>query len=664
MGRRALTQIVQGSWGMRRLFRNFVFLLLVFSTGVPSFAQYTRKPSPTNEPAGAMDQKPRSSERYLGKINSRSEFDLMARVYHQKTPYALPHVMFVIDRSRNNKIYYVNSQKYRFHKDFLIGNYLVLKGADLFEDIYIKENRRFIVGTVAWQSTVKKYTFEFWEGDLIPGKQIATVNEVINSSFYETVSFKPNSTGQDKFAIDLGIPRITSDEISKNQEYLALNTATGVGRLHIIDKLDDSVEIGYNEILVLNEVPIDLPPVRGIIVTKPSTPLSHINLLAKGWGIPNAYIKDADKLLKEFDTWWVEFETTLTEYKIKLADLETQKAALERYESLGQVFRTPPSNLETGELARLALIKKEQSVSYGAKAANLGEIAGSKIKGVIVPVGYAVPFKYYDEFMKKNGFYDLIRELRDDNDFVHNPRIRRSKLVELRKQIQEAPLDAELREKILAKWASETGSVGVFVRSSSNAEDLPDFSGAGLYDTVPNVTDGDNIIDAVKQVWSSLWNFEAYEARERNFINHDGTYMGVLIQAGVKTDSSGVMITKDPFDPDNKGAVYISAKRGLGIKVVEGKRVAEQILYSKKSNAVQVLTRSGEDTLLTFDEKGGVVEVPIEGSRNVLSDSVSRRLVKAANEIKRLFGNRKEQDIEWGIIGSQIYIFQSRPYIE
>lgn len=636
-------------------------LVLFASFALP---QAVRKPSPSREPKGAMPSKPDSSARFLDKIASQEAFDAMARVYHQNTPYALPHVMFAIDRRKDNRIYYINSQKYRFHKDFLIANYLVLKNADFFEDTYIKENRRFIVGTVAWQKPVERFTFEFWDGDLIPAEQIRDAYQTINGSFFKKVAFKPNSTRQDELSAGLGIDRVSSDEISKNQEYLALNTAKGVGRVHIIDELTDSVEIGYNEIIILNEVPINLPPVAGIIITKPSTPLSHINLLAKGWGIPNAYIKGADKLFKELDGKWIEFETTLTEYKYKPADKEILDSYRAQQEELGRIFKAPPSDLSVKKLASLAEMRKGQSIAYGAKAANLGEVKSARIAGVAVPGGFAVPFAYYKEFIEKHGFHEKIEDFAYDYEFVHNPPARRRKLEQLRAEIQNAEFDPALREKIISKWKTELGGAGVFVRSSSNAEDIPEFSGAGLYTTVPNVTEEDAIIEAVKTVWASLWNFEAYEARERGFVQHTGTYMGVLLQVGVNMDSSGVMITKDPFDRENKDAIYISAKRGIGIKTVEGKRVAEQILFTKSSNAVQVLTRSGEDTLLTFDEKGGVKEVPIIGDRAVLTDAVARRLATAASRIKRVFGNKVEQDIEWGYKDGRIYILQSRPFIE
>ena len=136
-----------------------------------------------------------------------------------------------------------------------------------------------------------------------------------------------------------------------------------------------------------------------------------------------------------------------------------------------------------------------------------------------------------------------------------------------------------------------------------------------------------------------------------------------LVQEGVNADSAGVMITTDPFDAGNRGAIYISAKRGLGIKVVEGKKIAEQILYLPRANSVKILTRSEEDSLLTFDEQGGVMEVPISGERAVLTDEVVRKLARAASLIKGVFRG-KEQDIEWVFMRGQIYIVQSRPYVQ
>ncbi len=217
-----------------------------------------RKPSPTREPVGAMSKTPDSDKSSLAKIASREDFDLVARVYHKDTPFELPHAMFVIDRRSKNRIYFVNSQKYRYHKDFLLARYLVPRGADVFKPVYIDQDRRFIVGTIAWQKSVEKFTWELWEGDLASSELIKLAGETINKNFYTPVAYKPNSIRQEDASAELGIERVLQSDISKNQDYLALNTGVSIGRLHIIDKLDDTVEIGSNEILVLKEFPLSL----------------------------------------------------------------------------------------------------------------------------------------------------------------------------------------------------------------------------------------------------------------------------------------------------------------------------------------------------------------------------------------------------------------------
>ncbi len=284
---------------MRNKTNLILLLTMFFLANSFVFGQMARKPSPTREPKGAMDKRPDSPKNSLPKITSQKDFDKIGRTYHQNTPYAMPHTMFVIDRRNKNKIYYVNSQKFRFHKDFLYATGLAPLGSDIYKTAYYNDDRRFIVGTIAWQKTVDKWTWELWEGDLAKEVHIKTAHETINKTFFQTVNYKPNSFSQEDASANLNIPKVTQDEINKNQEYLALNTGKAVGRIHIIDKLDDTVEVGVNEILILKELPESLPPVRGIIVAKPSTPLSHINILAKGWNIPNVYIKDADKLFKE-----------------------------------------------------------------------------------------------------------------------------------------------------------------------------------------------------------------------------------------------------------------------------------------------------------------------------------------------------------------------------
>lgn len=649
--------------------RNLTLLLVFIIANSIVFGQMARKPSATREPKGAMNKKPDTVRKFLPKVTSQTDFDKIGRTYHQNTPYALPHTMFVIDRRSANKIYYVNSQMFRFHKDFLYSTALVPIGSDIYKEAYYNDNRRFIVGTIAWQKTVDKWTWELYEGDLAKENHIKTAHEVINKSFFQPVNFKPNSIRQEDASANLNIPKVTQDEINKNQEYLALNTGKAVGRIHIIDKLDDTVEIGDNEILILKELPESLPPVRGIIVTKPSTPLSHINILAKGWNIPNVYIKDADKLFKEFDTYWVNFEANLTKYDLKRSTKSDDvKKFCEENPGKCPQPREAPANLDVKKLATLGEMRKRDSIIYGSKSTNLGEMLNAKIPGIIVPDGFTIPFYWYDKFIKDNNLQEIIETQEEDLNFVHNPRYRKEKLDALRAKIMAGKFDEGLKTEIIHKWKTQLGGKPVFARSSSNSEDLPNFSGAGLYDSAANLINEEQLINGVKKTWASLWNSRAYEARVRNYVDQQSVYMSTLIQVGIDMDRGGVMFTLDPFDKRNKDSVYISSTCGHNSPIPKNSGMPEQTLVNPKTNSVVIMTFSTIQNTLRFDESGELKETRDKcanpKNKRIVSDLEARKLAKIALSIRRIFGNKAEQDIEWGMIKGQVYIVQSRPYID
>src|SRR6185369_14310756 len=118
------------------------------------------------------------------------------------------------------------------------------------------------------------------------------------------------------------------------------------------------------------------------------------------------------------------------------------------------------------------------------------------------------------------------------------------------------PADAR---RLLARRHELLGDQGVFVRSSTNAEDLPGFSGAGLYSTVPNVRADEAFLSAVKTVWASIWNDAAYGAREREGVDHRAVMAAVLVQQGVDAEAAGVMLTANPFDTADRDVVYLNA---------------------------------------------------------------------------------------------------------
>ncbi|MGE0132289.1 MAG: PEP/pyruvate-binding domain-containing protein [Blastocatellales bacterium] len=638
-------------------------LLLSLSLTIPALAQNSARPA-----SGA----PRS----LPRIASQADFDKLSRVYYQGRFYALPHLMFVIDRAAKgpskNRIYYVNSKRYSFHGEFANANYLTLeRGREFFRRNYLEANRRFILGTIAHQTRVGKFTFEFWEGDLATDEIVSEAYKAISASFFAPIFFKPNSAHQEEVSSRLleskaSVPRLLASEINQPMDYLPLNIATGVGVLRIIDRMTDSTIIDRNEIVIFREPPISLTPLQGLITTTFSTPLAHVNLLAKGWGLPNAYIKDADRLFKPLEGRFVYFETREGGYTLRPAETNETLEAGRRLAKRSDLL-TPEADLEFKELTELKDQRKHDAKRFGAKSANLGEVIHAAragvVRNIIVPPGFAIPFFHYTQFIEENKLDESITEMLGNDRFNHDPAYRKQRLAELRAKIQNGKLNEAFSRAVVEKWRVKLGGKGVFVRSSTNSEDLPNFSGAGLYTSVPNIREAHALLEAIKTVWASLWNYEAYEARESFGINHSAVYPAVLIQEGINAEAAGVLITTNPFDKDDRRSVYINAKRGLGIRVVEGHRVPEQLIFNPRTSAVRVLTHSGDDTMLTFDERGGVRKIKIDTERRVLTDAVVRRLARAALQIERAFGGR-DQDIEWITIGDQIYIVQSRPYVE
>jgi hypothetical protein len=577
--------------------------------------------------------------------------------------------MFVIDRRDRNRVYYVNSKQFQFHKDFVNATYLSLeRGRAFYENNYIKPERRFMLGTIAYQTPMDKFTFEFWEGDRLTKDLLTEAYTALSRSFYAPLFFKANSLAHEEAASESNasaatkVPVLTAVELARDKEYQPLNAGVGIGQLRILDRLTPDTVIDRNQIVIFKEVPVQLTPLSGIITTAPASPLSHVNMLARSWAIPNASIRNADKLFASLEGKYVRLEVRENDYTLGPADArevtERNRQWIKRQDMV-----TPRADLSSDRLADLKDQRARDAVRYGAKSANLGELINSKNPAIAVPPGFTIPFRFYQEFIRRNQLEERIAQTVEEDRFVHDPVYRKAQLAEIRRWIQEGRHDDAFKQIVLDKVRREYEGKGVFARSSTNAEDLPNFSGAGLYTTVPNVRTADQLMEAIKAVWASVWNYEAYEARESFGMNHFGVYPAVLIQEGIDAESAGVAITKDPFDPQDRGAVYVNAKRGLGIKVVEGRRVAEQVIYRPRSNSLQVLTRSDEDTMLAFDERGGVKEMKIERERAVLTDEMVRRLARAALQIKRVFGGHN-QDIEWVYSRGRLYIVQSRPYID
>ena len=599
------------------------------------------------------------------RIASDAAFDKMARTEGGGRFFELPRVMFAIDRSgARPQIHWIDTRRYLYHFDFLQARYLTLADADSFNAAnYSRPDRRFVLGAVARYPRLRRYGVELWEGDVVEPELLSAMMRQLQASFHAPLTFKPNSDQQIAAAKQAGLPTIGIEEAYGAREQLVLNGGRAVGRLVLVEEGSED-DLLPGDIALLKAMPIRMPPVAGIVSSTFTTPINHVSLLAKTWGIPNAYRADADRLWGGFDGRQVVLDTRGRAVTVRLATGAEVRAA-ERARAIRRV-RAPRSDLVYSGLPALTEQDAQWAPRTGAKAANLAEAASLARKrpdlGFEVPPGFSIPFAFYERFVAANGLAVDVEALLN-HPKRQDPAWRRDALTALRARFAAGSVPKADLAAILARRHGLLGDKGVFVRSSTNAEDLPGFNGAGLYDTVPNVTGAAALEAALKTVWGSLWNERAFAARERAGIDHRAVRAAVLMQVGVDADAAGVMTTIDPFDEHSvEQRIFIAAKRGIGIRVVEGKKIAEQLLYRPELDSVQILTRSQDDVMLHFAPDGGVEEVKIDPKRAVLSDDLVRQLGRIGLAIQKRFGNRP-QDVEWLVVGGRIMIVQSRDYV-
>ena len=132
--------------------------------------------------------------------------------------------------------------------------------------------------------------------------------------------------------------------------------------------------------------------------------------------------------------------------------------------------------------------------------------------------------------------------------------------------------------------------------------------------------------------------------------------------SGVNATSAGVMITTNIYDAKDTYSVTINAKHGLGLRVVDGKKVPEQVLYDRTGKTMRIISRSDDDVAVVFDKDGGVREVKT-GGKPVLSEALVQMLAASATDVERIFAGKGPQDIEWLIVDGKVQLVQSRPYV-
>jgi phosphoenolpyruvate synthase/pyruvate phosphate dikinase len=530
---------------------------------------------------------------------------------------------------------------------------------------YEANKPRFIMGYLTHHQKTNIWTYSFWEGDEITAKDIRSVCARLHKTFYvQDISWRPDSPLQEKRLAELtDLRTITNDKIYKLSPYQSFNNGRAVGRLRIVPpgtKVEDLI-FERDEIAVLQESYPDITPVAGIVQAVFCTPLSHVSLRAREWGIPNAGLKDVATRYAALGGKWVVLEVRDADLELRAATDAEIKEQKDKVTAARTVF-VPRADLSVRDLRPLDKMRAKDRVAFGTKAANLGEIVSARI-GIPVPDGFGVPLSMYADHMKRNKLDKLVVAMLADKRWQTDAVWRKATLETLRDKIHKAPINPATLEAVWNKVQKDFGGAGVFVRSSTNAEDLEGFNGAGLYDTVPNVMSREDMADALRQVWGSIWNYHAVEERSLFNIDHRACFAGVLVQVALKADAAGVLITKNIYDAEDDRSYTINAKRGLGLRVVGGTTVPEQIIYDTGNFGTKIISRSDDPTMLVTDEHGGVREVPNDNKGVILTEARARALSETVRRFVPLFSSKYPLDVEWVIVGDKVWIVQARPYV-
>jgi pyruvate, water dikinase len=327
-------------------------------------------------------------------------------------------------------------------------------------------------------------------------------------------------------------------------------------------------------------------------------------------------------------------------------------------------------------VAPLESLRMTDVASVGGKNASLGELISQlAATGVRVPGGFATTAQAFDDYIAHNQLAEPIRDALATLDVENIEALAKAGAL-IRGWVADGTMPPALEEQIRAEYARVAGSGGgsFAVRSSATAEDLPDASFAGQQETYLNIRGVENVLEAVKRVFASLYNDRAIAYRVHKGFVHGEISISAGVQRMVRSDvgAAGVMFTMDT-ESGFRDVVFITASYGLGETVVQGSVNPDEFYVSKVcvANRKPGILRRGLGTKaikLVFgdDARAGRSveerEVPAaERDRFSLEDSEVEELARYAMAIEKHYG--RPMDIEWGRDGEdgKLYILQARP---
>lgn len=497
-----------------------------------------------------------------------------------------------------------------------------------------------------------------------------------------------------------------------------MNPGEAVGQLVFLsaDDLRNETEkyksLNPLSIPVFEELPMQLSVVAGTITLAQQNLLSHVQIKATARKTPNLDISKLEggmnnEFFADFgDGDWVRM--LLGSDGSIILEPSDEAAANAFYKS--KVFEPIRlvADLQANRIFKTSELSWTDFDKVGSKAANYAELAKAlnTPERTVVKPGYAIPFFYYQQFLDMNpAISDKINSVTRDPlmKYLARTSYREQKLREIRDLITGSDdvepqnlISQELLDNIISVFDQERDADGLprrmKLRSSTNAEDLANFNGAGLYESESYKPEKDgeekskkkkmkSLSEALRTVWSSVWTLRAFEERAYFQINHLDVKMAIQVNPSFRTEKvDGVVITKNVAnEPSLLGkAVYIEAQRGDEYSVanpdpgIRPERILVQVdpanPLDQSTYVITVLQKSniGDDMLTILSEDN-----PNPIMRDEEIKDLAYQSLKAERHFKPLLGADDDDfalDLEFKVDDDtgmrQVYLKQARPYID